>query len=102
MHPVAETAVLPPDVKVRHPDFDSTVPSLESSLPISNKPVHEVIREKLDSIHDDRWESDEENSFFIGDLGEIYRQHLRWQSLLPRIEPFYGMCRRFWNQHSSA
>ncbi|KAI8580036.1 hypothetical protein K450DRAFT_239054 [Umbelopsis ramanniana AG] len=91
MHPVAETAVMPPDVKGRHPDFDSTVPSMESSLSISNKPVHEVIREKLDSIHDDRWEADEENSFFVGDLGEVYRQHLRWQALLPRIEPFYAV-----------
>jgi ornithine decarboxylase len=90
MHPVAETVVMPPDLKDRLPVFESAVPSLESSLPISNKPVHEVIREKLEAIHDDRWESDEENSFFVGDLGEIYRQHLRWKSLLPRIEPFYG------------
>jgi len=49
------------------------------------------MREKIDSIHDDRWESDEENSFMVGDLGEIYRQHLRWKSLLPRIEPFYAV-----------
>jgi hypothetical protein len=90
MHPVAETAFMQPDLKDRLPVFDISDPSLDSSLPISNKPVLEIIREKLEAIHDDRWECDEENSFFVGDLGEVYRQHLRWKSLLPRIEPFYG------------
>ena len=28
--------------------------------------------------------------FYIGDLEELRRQHLKWKTLLPRVEPFYG------------
>jgi len=36
-------------------------------------------------------ESDGENSFLVGDLGEVYRQFLRWKRELPRITPFYAV-----------
>ena len=36
-------------------------------------------------------ESDVEYSFFIADLGEVYRQFLRWKRNLPRVEPFYAV-----------
>jgi ornithine decarboxylase len=26
----------------------------------------------------------------VADLGEVYRQHLRWKLNLPRVRPFYG------------
>ncbi|KAG2223245.1 hypothetical protein INT45_006126, partial [Circinella minor] len=29
--------------------------------------------------------------FYIGDLEELRRQHLKWKTLLPRIEPFYAI-----------
>ena len=32
--------------------------------------------------------------FYIGDLEELRRQHLKWKTLLPRIEPFYGKNKR--------
>ncbi|KAG0272427.1 hypothetical protein BGZ95_011828 [Linnemannia exigua] len=35
-------------------------------------------------------DAEADNAFYIADLGEVYRQHLRWKSLLPRIEPFFG------------
>ena len=31
-----------------------------------------------------------EEPFFVADMGEVIRQHLKWRKLLPRIEPFYG------------
>ena len=36
-------------------------------------------------------ETDIEHSFFIADLGEVYRQFIRWKRNLPRIEPFYAV-----------
>lgn len=32
-----------------------------------------------------------EDALFVADLGEVYRQHLRWKALLPRVEPFYAV-----------
>src|SRR5438552_14031717 len=36
-------------------------------------------------------DTDLEHSFFIADLGEVYRQFIRWKRNLPRIEPFYAV-----------
>lgn len=58
---------------------------------IHNLPVGELMKRKLETHSALKWESDQENAFFVADLGEVYRQHLRWKSLLPRIEPFFGM-----------
>ena len=58
---------------------------------IHNLPIGEVMKRKLETCSALKWESDQENAFFVADLGEVYRQHLRWKSLLPRIEPFFGM-----------
>ncbi|KAI8819976.1 pyridoxal-dependent decarboxylase [Fimicolochytrium jonesii] len=32
-----------------------------------------------------------EDAFFVGDMGEIKRQHDQWNRLLPRVEPFYAV-----------
>ncbi|KAL9543136.1 hypothetical protein MBANPS3_008255 [Mucor bainieri] len=58
---------------------------------VHNRSVSEVFQQRLDSITNQKWESDQENAFFVGDLGEVVRQHIRWKSLLPRIEPFYAI-----------
>jgi len=34
---------------------------------------------------------DAERAFFVADLGQVYRQHLRWQACLPEIQPFYAV-----------
>lgn len=58
---------------------------------IHNLPVGELMKRKLETHSALKWESDQENAFFVADLGEVYRQHLRWKSLLPRIEPFFAI-----------
>ena len=35
-------------------------------------------------------EPNAEQAFFVADLGQVYRQHQRWKSCLPEIQPFYG------------
>lgn len=77
------------------PSYDAIIDLKKStSLPgqdISfNRSIGEVVQQKLESINRQKWEFDQGNAFLVGDLGEIFRQHLRWKSLLPRIEPFFG------------
>ncbi|KAJ7471080.1 ornithine decarboxylase [Mycena latifolia] len=36
-------------------------------------------------------EPDAERAFFVGDLSQVYQQHLRWQACLPDIQPFYAV-----------
>ncbi|KAF9427955.1 hypothetical protein BGZ94_003756 [Podila epigama] len=64
--------------------------------------VEHMLQAQLQSLYsenvnndDDEDEDDDsaeaENAFYVADLGEVYRQHLRWKALLPRIEPFFAM-----------
>ncbi|KAF8193325.1 ornithine decarboxylase [Pholiota molesta] len=34
---------------------------------------------------------DAEKAFFVADLSEVYRQHQRWRTCLPEIQPFYAV-----------
>ncbi|KIK60135.1 hypothetical protein GYMLUDRAFT_244568 [Collybiopsis luxurians FD-317 M1] len=36
-------------------------------------------------------EPDAEKAFFVADLSQVYRQHLRWVACLPEITPFYAV-----------
>ncbi|KAI9495027.1 ornithine decarboxylase [Zychaea mexicana] len=87
MHTELETAVLldqAPQTKL----FDKQP---MQDKPVYTRSVKEVIKDKLDAMSVQKWELDQENAFFVGDLGEVYRQHLRWKALLPRIEPFFAV-----------
>ncbi|CAN9502039.1 unnamed protein product [Ophioblennius macclurei] len=35
--------------------------------------------------------TDDKDAFFVCDLGDILRKHLRWVRLLPRVTPFYAV-----------
>lgn len=52
--------------------------------------IANALAEKLQSIDIDECGAGGEDGFFVADMGEVYRQHLRWKLNLPRIEPFYG------------
>ncbi|KAF9359694.1 hypothetical protein BGX26_011642 [Mortierella sp. AD094] len=62
----------------------------EAQLPqVHTLPIEQMLQARLASFNPEDSESD--NAFYVADLGEVYRQHLRWKSLLPRIEPFFAM-----------
>ncbi|KAL2179189.1 pyridoxal-dependent decarboxylase [Thermothelomyces heterothallicus CBS 202.75] len=53
--------------------------------------IGEALRERVESIDHELCEPGEEDTFFVADLGEVYRQHLRWKLNLPRVKPFYAV-----------
>ncbi|KAI3651672.1 hypothetical protein MP228_002975 [Amoeboaphelidium protococcarum] len=57
-------------------------------LEVDNRLTMAIISEKIQQVYDcDR----EEDAFFVADLGEIIRQHVRWKMQLPRVAPFYAV-----------
>jgi ornithine decarboxylase len=48
------------------------------------------LRKRVESINDDTCDAGDEDAFFVADLGEVYRQHLRWNKCLDRVKPHYG------------
>ncbi|KAM0801930.1 pyridoxal-dependent decarboxylase [Usnea florida] len=56
--------------------------------------IEKSLRGCVESIEQKHGDGDE-ISFEVIDLGEIYRQHLRWKANLPRIQPYYAVkCNR--------
>lgn len=58
----------------------------------SNRLVIDALRTHISGIDTDTCEAGEEDSFFVADLDDVYRQHLRWKLNLKRVTPYYGMC----------
>lgn len=54
------------------------------------KLIGEALKERIENIDHDACEPGDEDAFFVADLGEVYRQHMRWKLNLPRVKPFYG------------
>lgn len=48
------------------------------------KSIGEIIDQKLTSNHQER-------SFYVADMHDIYKKHLLWNKLMPRVKPFYAV-----------
>ncbi|RMZ92662.1 hypothetical protein DV736_g124, partial [Chaetothyriales sp. CBS 134916] len=53
--------------------------------------IQKVLKEHIAQINVDTCEPGEEDAFYVADLGEVYRQHLRWKRNLGRVKPFYAV-----------
>ncbi|KAK5660160.1 hypothetical protein OQA88_13629 [Cercophora sp. LCS_1] len=53
--------------------------------------IGNALRQRVESIDHEFCEPGDEDTFFVADLGEVYRQHLRWKLNLPRVKPFYAV-----------
>ncbi|KAG0316758.1 hypothetical protein BGZ99_006693 [Dissophora globulifera] len=66
--------------------------SRAAQLPqVHTLPIEQMLQARLASFDPTSEDAEAENAFYVADLGEVYRQHLRWKALLPRIEPFFAM-----------
>ena len=52
--------------------------------------IGSALKERVENIDYEACEPGDEDTFFVADLGEVYRQHMRWKLNLPRVKPFYG------------
>ncbi|KAK3819614.1 MAG: pyridoxal-dependent decarboxylase [Benniella sp.] len=64
----------------------------QTQLPqVHTLPIDQMLQARLASFDPETEDAEADNAFYVADLGEVYRQHLRWKALLPRIEPFFAM-----------
>lgn len=57
--------------------------------------VGDALKNRVENIDHETCEAGEEDAFFVADLGDVYRQHMRWKLNLPRVKPFYGTCHHY-------
>lgn len=72
-------------------DVNDFVKPYDGHQPIHYGSVDAQLRRVLADIDIDQCEANGENAFFVANLSEVYRQHLRWMRALPRIVPFYAV-----------
>ncbi|KAG6013693.1 Ornithine decarboxylase [Claviceps lovelessii] len=53
--------------------------------------IGNALRKRVESIDHELCEPGDEDTFFVADLGDVYRQHIRWKKNLPRVKPFYAV-----------
>jgi ornithine decarboxylase len=57
---------------------------------LTNDGVGQALRDKINKIDCDVEHLEDQDTFFVADLGEVYRQFMRWKASLNRIKPHYG------------
>ncbi|KAF2720650.1 hypothetical protein K431DRAFT_320879 [Polychaeton citri CBS 116435] len=50
-----------------------------------------ALQKRVQEVDPHDCQAGEEDAFFVADLGDVYRQHLRWKSHLPRVTPHYAV-----------
>ncbi|TGJ83898.1 hypothetical protein E0Z10_g4850 [Xylaria hypoxylon] len=58
---------------------------------VAKQMIGDALRQRVESIDHESCDPGDEDTFFVGDLGEVYRQHVRWKKNLPRVKPFYAV-----------
>ncbi|KAF2752818.1 ornithine decarboxylase-like protein [Pseudovirgaria hyperparasitica] len=53
--------------------------------------IGDALRDRVSSIDGDICDVGDEDTFFVADMGEVYRQHMRWKLNLPRVKPHYAV-----------
>ncbi|MCJ1414987.1 Ornithine decarboxylase [Xylographa parallela] len=53
--------------------------------------VKDALKERINVIDTDTCEAGEEDAFFVADMGDVFRQHLRWKMNLKRVKPHYAV-----------
>ncbi|KAL4787377.1 pyridoxal-dependent decarboxylase [Aspergillus varians] len=53
--------------------------------------VLNVLKKRAAEVDTDRCAPGEEDAFYVADMGEVYRQHMRWKMNLGRVRPFFAV-----------
>jgi ornithine decarboxylase len=78
---------------IRYPENCVTNPKAQNEYDGANDPkqlIGTALKKRIENIDHHSCEPGDEDTFFVADLGEVYRQHMRWKFNLPRVKPFYG------------
>jgi ornithine decarboxylase len=57
----------------------------------SKQLIGEALKTRVEAVDPDTCDAGDEEAFFVADLGEVYRQHMRWKKNLARVKPHYAV-----------
>ncbi|KXT04170.1 hypothetical protein AC578_67 [Pseudocercospora eumusae] len=75
--------------------YKDAVPHSPSSSVTRSAAIHEAVeaamQQQIAASGHLTCEEEGDEAFFVADLGEVYRQHVRWKQHLPRIKPYFAV-----------
>jgi ornithine decarboxylase len=71
-------------------DHHGETPEYSETKLQSKQLIFDQLKKRISNVDIDSCKAGEEDAFYVADMGEIYRQHLRWKLNLGRVKPFYG------------
>lgn len=84
-------------LKTDYPLLEKTVShhqSTHNGEATAKQMIGHALQKRVANIDEDTCDAGDEDAFFVADMGEVYRQHLRWKKNLKRVKPHYGQSRR--------
>jgi len=72
-------------------DFESGVDCAQDGVKAARELIGAALQQHIQAIDPDDCEPGAEDAFFVADLGDVYRQHLRFKARLPRVTPHYAV-----------
>ncbi|KAF4589629.1 ornithine decarboxylase [Ophiocordyceps camponoti-floridani] len=89
---VMATAVIEPAVNhVQSTLVKSQLVTVSRDHDAAKQLIGEALHRRVASIDHDSCAPGDEDTFYVADLGDVYRQHLRWKKHLPRVKPFFAV-----------
>ena len=58
---------------------------------IAKELIGRALQKHVQAVDPHNCEAGEEDAFFVADMGEVYRQHMRWKTHLKRVTPHYAV-----------
>ncbi|GAM88822.1 hypothetical protein ANO11243_068560 [Dothideomycetidae sp. 11243] len=58
---------------------------------LSRELIGDALKRRVEIIDEDTCAPGDEDAFFVADMGQVYRQHLRWKKNLKRVQPHYAV-----------
>lgn len=92
MSPSAFAAIEPtPSLTSINSYFEDIPHTSHNGAILPKQLIGDALKERVETIDHDSCDAGDEDTFFVADLGEVYRQHMRWKLNLPRVKPFYAV-----------
>ncbi|KAF2108950.1 ornithine decarboxylase [Lophiotrema nucula] len=91
---MAPAALTPPleEYHFNYQDYKSTDNSVGDYGAVQAKElIGNALKSRVEAIDQDTCGAGDEDAFFVADLGEVYRQHMRWKTSLARVKPHYAV-----------
>jgi ornithine decarboxylase len=74
-----------PSVKGVHEEHE------QDGTKLAKEMIGAALQKHVQAVNTDDCEAGDEDAFFVADLGDVYRQHLRWKKHLGRIIPHFAV-----------